>query len=410
MDSEPSGGGEGNLKIPGFPSDRKQLYEYDIVILGDVARASLSDSQLALLRDFVEERGGSLMVIAGEAHMPWDYRATPLAELLPAAIPAGREEYNSDQPFNLRLTEAGTRHPMMQLESDPAASAQRWANLPGSYWHGVMARVKPGASVLLVAGNGSDRGQGSIDAMRPSLSSSLIPHPSSLPLVLLQPVGEGMTFLSLLDSTWRWRFRLGDTYFYRYWGQVIRTLTPHELPGDNRLVKLTADRESYQPSERVVLRARVLTPTFHPVRAAALTAGITRDDGTRTEARLGPLAGSPGVYSTDWMPPRAGKYRVTLRAPASGAVAEAAFVVRGEPLELLEPEMNRDLLQRVAQASGGAYLDLAGLDRLPDRIGDRSELRVTRTERPLWDTPLPLAIFSLLLVGEWAFRKRAGLL
>jgi hypothetical protein len=219
-----------------------------------------------------------------------------------------------------------------------------------------------------------------------------------------------MTFLSLLDSTWRWRFRLGDTYFYRYWGQVIRTLTPHELPGDNRLVKLTADRESYQPSERVVLRARVLTPTFHPVRAAALTAGITRDDGTRTEARLGPLAGSPGVYSTDWMPPRAGKYRVTLRAPASGAVAEAAFVVRGEPLELLEPEMNRDLLQRVAQASGGAYLDLAGLDRLPDRIGDRSELRVTRTERPLWDTPLPLAIFSLLLVGEWAFRKRAGLL
>ena len=37
MDSEPSGGGEGNLKISGFPPDRKQLFEYDIVILGDVA-------------------------------------------------------------------------------------------------------------------------------------------------------------------------------------------------------------------------------------------------------------------------------------------------------------------------------------------------------------------------------------
>src|SRR5207244_4601835 len=31
IDSEPSGGGEGNLKIPGFPSDRKSLFEYDIV-------------------------------------------------------------------------------------------------------------------------------------------------------------------------------------------------------------------------------------------------------------------------------------------------------------------------------------------------------------------------------------------
>jgi hypothetical protein len=91
-------------------------------------------------------------------------------------------------------------------------------------------------------------------------------------------------------------------------------------------------------------------------------------------------------------------------------VAEAGFVVQGEPLELQEPEMNRDLLQRVALASGGAYLDLAELDRLPERIGDRSERRVTRTERPLWDTPLPLAIFSLLLVGEWTLRKRAGLL
>ena len=74
--------------------------------------------------------------------------------------------------------------------------------------------------------------------------------------MLIQPVGEGTTLLSLLDSTWRWRFRLGDTYFYRYWGQVLRTMTPHELPGDNRLVKLTADRESYLPEERVVLRAR----------------------------------------------------------------------------------------------------------------------------------------------------------
>ena len=146
------------------------------------------------------------------------------------------------------------------------------------------------------------------------------------------------------------------------------------------------------------------------MRAGALAAGILRDDGTRTELRLSPAPGSPGVYSTDWIPPRPGTYRVTLRAPSGGAVAETGFVVRAEPLELQEPEMNRDLLQRVAQASGGAYLELVDLDRLPGGIPDRSELRVTRTERPLWDTPLPLAVFSFFLVGEWVLRKRAGLL
>ncbi len=219
-----------------------------------------------------------------------------------------------------------------------------------------------------------------------------------------------MTLLSLLDSTWRWRFRLGDTYFYRYWGQVLRTMTPRELPGENRLVKVTVDREEYLPDERVVLRARALTPTFHPLRASSLTAQVTRDDGTRHEVRLSPLDGSPGVYVSEWTPPRPGKYRVVLRAPEGSAAAEALFGVTARSLELHEPEMRRELLQRIAAAGGGAYLELSQLDGLPKRIPDRSERRVTHNERPLWDAPLPLAIFSFFLVGEWILRKRAGLL
>lgn len=408
MDSEPSGGGEGNVKIVGFPSGRKQLFDYDIVILGDVARSNFSDAQLHLLRAFVEERGGSLVVIAGEAHMPWEYRGSPLEALLPAIVPAGRQDHSVEEPFVLKLTEAGRRQPMLQLEPDPAANARRWESLPGSYWCGTVGHVKPGATVLLETGDGSrvTNDGGTLTARH---SSSVI-REASFPLVLIQPVGEGMTLLSLLDSTWRWRFRLGDTYFYRYWGQVLRTMTPHELPGDNRLVKLTVDRESYRPGERVVLRARVLTPTFHPVRVTALTAGVTRDDGTRTAVRLSSLAGSPGVYTGEWTPPRSGKYRIALQAPTGGAPAEATFAVEGTSLEQQDPEMNRDLLQRVARASGGAYLELGELDRLPRRIPDRSERHVTRTERPLWDAPLPLAVFSVLLVGEWVLRKRSGLL
>jgi hypothetical protein len=400
LDSEPSGGGEGNLKIPGFPSDRKSLFEYDIVILGDVPRSSLTDAQLRLLQAFVEERGGSLVLIAGEAHMPWEYRGTPLEALLPATLPVARHDYTAEEPFGLRLTDAGRRHPILQIEPDPEANSRRWESLPGSYWCGLTERVKPGASVLLETGYPPSGWIG---------SGGSAAH-SPLPLVILQPVGEGTTFLSLMDSTWRWRYRLGDTYFYRYWGQVLRTLTPHELPGGNRLVKLTADRDSYLPGERVVLRARALTPTFHPVRVPALAATVTRDDGTRTPLRLDALAGNAGVYTADWTPPRAGKYRVTLPAPSGDGMAEATFTVEGAPLELREPEMNRDLLQRVARASGGAYLELADLERLPSRIPDRSERHVTRSERPLWDAPLPLAIFSVLLVGEWVLRKKAGLL
>jgi hypothetical protein len=242
-------------------------------------------------------------------------------------------------------------------------------------------------------------------------ASRLTPDASSgLPLMLVQTVGEGMSFLSLIDSTWRWRYRLGDTYFYRYWGQVLRTMTPRELPGENRLVKLTVDRDQYLPGERVVLRARALTPTYHPLRASSLAARLTRDDGTRADVRMSPMPGRPGVYLTEWTPPRPGRYRAAVQAADGRAAAEAEFEVEDTSPERRDPELNRDLLQRVARSSGGAYLELTELDRLPPRIPDRSERRVTRTERPLWDAPLPLALFSLFLVSEWLLRKRAGLL
>src|SRR5207248_3912880 len=166
---------------------------------------------------------------------------------------------------------------------------------------GVVGPVKPGATVLLEAGGQGDSGR-SHSAVGAAGSSS------PAPLLLIQPEGEGTALLSLVDSTWRWRYRLGDTFFYRFWGQVLRTLTPHELPGDNRLVRLTVDRESYRPGEPVVLRARLLTPTYHPYQTASVPVALTRDDGTRTEISLRPLTGSPGVYTLDWTPPRPGKY------------------------------------------------------------------------------------------------------
>jgi hypothetical protein len=301
---------------------------------------------------------------------------------------------------------------MLKLETDPAENQRRWESLPGGYWSGVVERPKPGATVLLQASGvrreapvGRARRDPETNDLRLTTNDS-----AALPLMLVQTVGEGMSFLSLIDSTWRWRYRLGDTYFYRYWGQVLRTMTPRELPGENRLVKLTVDRDRYLPGERVVLRARALTPTYHPLRADSLAARLTRDDGTKTDVRMSPTPGRPGVFSAEWTPPRPGRYRAAVRAPGGGAVVEAAFEVEDTSPERRDPELNRELLQRVARASGGAYLELADLNSLPQRLPDRGERRVSRSERPLWDAPLPLALFSLFLVGEWLLRKRAGLL
>lgn len=391
-DADPSLGGEGNRPIYGFPRDKKALFEYDILILGDVPRDFFTAVDLKNIRAFVEERGGSLVTIAGELFLPWQYRGTDLEAVWPIAVPPTRQEILFRDPFQLELTEAGARNPMMFLAPDPEQNRALWHSLPGMYWCGVAERVKPGATVL-------------------------VRHPTrtgpegKIPLMAVQQVGEGTSFMTMVDSTWQWRYRVGDKYFYRFWGQVIRSLTPHELPGANRFVRLTSDRATYLLGEKVVLRARLLTPSFHPVRVSAVTAELVREDGQRFPVRLEPLPGAAGVYSGEWLPPGPGNYRAVLRSP-SGQQGEAVtrLVVERSSLETDEPQQNEALLRRLALMTGGRYLLPTEVDELPNLVPDRRQEFRTRVEHPLWTAPLGLFLFVLLLVSEWVLRKRTGLL
>ena len=56
-----------------------------------------------------------------------------------------------------------------------------------------------------------------------------------------------------MERCGRWRWRVGDRYFYRYWGQAIRAMTPHETPGGNRFAQVNADRAEYLLGDRVSL-------------------------------------------------------------------------------------------------------------------------------------------------------------
>jgi hypothetical protein len=392
VEADPSLGGEGNQPIYGFPRDKKTLFTYDIIIIGDVPRDFFSAADLKNVRAFVEERGGSLITMAGELFTPWQYRGTDLEAVWPVEVPPTRKEILFRDPFQLELTDAGARNPMMFLLPDVDRNRNLWHALPGMYWCGVVDRAKPGASVL---------------AQHPSQTGS----DGKIPLMAVQQVGEGTSFMTLVDSTWQWRYRVGDKYFYRFWGQIVRSLTPHELPGANRFVRLTADRSTYSLGERVVLRARLLTPNFLPVRLKEVMAELQRTDGQRFPVKLDPVPGAAGVYSGEWLPSSAGAYKALLLGP-NGQRAESMtnVVIETSSLELDEPQQNEALLKRVAALSGGQYLLWSQAAGLPDLIPDRHQEVSTRIEHELWDAPLPIIVFMLLLVTEWILRKRKGLL
>ena len=385
-------GGEGNISVHGFPATEKELFEYDIIALGDVPRSYFSDAQLVMLRRFVEDRGASLLVIAGEQHMPHEFAGTPLEAVLPVSVSSSPDPLNTDQPFEWQLTPEGRLNPVMQLEDTSVANDHTWTTLPGMFWAAGVQRAKPGATVL---------------AVHPARRNADGPYP----LVAFQPFGAGKCYIQLVDSTWRWRWRVGDRYFYRYWGQVFRTLTPKELPGNSRFVQLNADRGKYLLGERVQLTARLLDDYYHPIKAESATAALKPENGPEQKITLQATPGAPGLFSAQIQPDRIGKFDVSLTSPTKQeAKASTAFLVETQALERQRPELDETLLKRVASAGGGKYYQateiVAWAKTLPyNKLVVRSEQEID-----LWNHTFFLLLFVVPLGLEWLVRKRKGLL
>src|SRR5262249_39072101 len=128
LDADDEYASEDRSALADFPT-RDELNGYDVVLLGDVDPRSpkFGEKNLAALADFVRERGGGLLFIAGERFSPHAFRNTPLQDVLPVellAAPAGE----ADRPTSYRpeLTAIGRFHPIFRFSPDEADNAAVW--------------------------------------------------------------------------------------------------------------------------------------------------------------------------------------------------------------------------------------------------------------------------------------------
>jgi hypothetical protein len=283
-----------------FPLRRVELFDYDVVLFGDVDPSSLYASAMANLAAFVEEKGGGLVFIAGPRYMPLEYRDTPLADLLPIDFQAGGGPDPGqvvNQPYRLEPTELGLAGPTMQLGDSLAESTDIWRGLPPLYWYFESPALKRGAHVWA------------------EHSLRLLADGRRLPLVVEQYVGSGKTLFHATDETWRWRFRVGDVYFARYWVQTIRYLSRAKLVGKEHTAELTVDRQRYHRGEPVRLRLRFRDERQAPVAEDGVTLVVEREGDKNRRVQLRRSAANRGVFEGTFAKPADGQYHVWLVAP-----------------------------------------------------------------------------------------------
>lgn len=391
LDADPEYIQQDRAAIGFFPAGKKELFEYDVLIFGDVSPAVFSPAQLELVREFVRSKGGGFLVIAGEQFAPAGYRDTALADLLPVEVGA-RSARDGQAPsaagFSPRLTVDGRASPIFRFAGSDEENEQVWKTLPPLYWFARTEKAKPGAVVL---------------AEHPAENRSGQP----LPLVATQFFGAGRTYFQAFDSSWRWRYRAEDRFHARYWIQTIRYLSRSKLLGKNRAVEVLVDRQRYRRGDPVHLRVRFLDESLAPAGEDGVTVALEHErHGSRT-ATLRALPGQAAVFEGIFGEARDGRYRVRLTSPAvAGSVGTADFSVVPPPGELERVAMNESEMRQAAQLTGGKFYTLAEADRLFDDLpsGRRVALH-TEPPIPLWNTWPMLAVFASLLVLEWVVRK-----
>ena len=393
LSSDPEYADQDNAAVAVFPTNRDDLFAYDVVILGDVPPSFLTPTQMKNLVEFVTIKGGGLIQIAGQDSSPIAYKGTPIEDLLPIELADARDPTRGAAAGDLaayrpRLTLEGRSSPIFRFGNDEASSLTIWDGLQEIYWYLDAPRKKPAAVVL---------------AEHPTAVGSDGP----LPLLAYQFAGSGKVYYQGLDDTWRWRFRVGDKYFGRYWIQLIRFMARNKLLG-NRQAELIADRARYQRGDMVQLRVRFVNPSAVPANNS-VRVELARPGQPPRLIDLPKVAGSKNLFQTALNTLTEGSYTARLLPPPvlEPAVPPVSFVVEPPASERAKPSMNRDELVQAAKISGGRFFTAAGLETLISTLPPAAKVPLdTDPPIPIWNSWPILLLFLLILLAEWLLRRK----
>lgn len=406
------------LRLPGGEA---ALAEYDCVILGDVDPADLPAADRQVLERYVAERGGTLVVQAGKRSMPLDYARGGDYELFRSLLPVeALREAKRASGFGVALTGEGRMASFLQMEADPADSLDRWRKLPRQYW-AVVGRAKRGA-VALAYPEGIREPADAAGARKARRGATLIAR---------QNYGFGRAVYVGMASTWRWRFKTGDKYHHRFWGQVIRWAATDKpiVTGDDN-VRFGSRAPVYREGQEVELLVRLGQAVTVPAKTASVGVRLIRLGGDGAPDKLAarvPLKASkvqprmfqgkatglpPGDYAVELIVPDAQARQLRdLQGPKGDPLSmRATFKVQPpDSAEQVNLAVNYPLLEEAAARTGGEVYTPFDADELVDRLVARSateEYTVSERLRQSW---WALGLFLALVTAEWVIRKRAGL-
>jgi uncharacterized membrane protein len=380
----------------GFPARREDLYGYDALAIANIEGDFFTRAQLAMIADFVSERGGGLLVTGGHSFAQRGLSGTPVEALLPvelddrrgsgltrASLPAP-----AGAPNHVVLTAEGETHPMMRLGRSGEETRQKWTALPALASLAALGPPRAGATVLAV---------------------SSAPGGGTHPVIAVQRYGRGRSMVFGGEASWRWRMMMASTdrSYEMFWRQASRWLA-ETAPDPVNVV--TPDAVEPGDSAEIAIDAR--DASFASVPDATVAATIVSPDGGERTLPVRRVAESAGRFTTAFVPDRPGAYHVRVEATRgreSLGTSDRWMLVGSGDREFADPRLNEGWLRRVARTTGGRYVRASDAGRVASWLQETARQHAEPERRDLWHQPWTITFVVLLLCAEWMLRRLWGL-
>jgi len=363
----------------GFPEERAELFNYDALIIGSLNAAELTSEQHAMIRDFVSDRGGSLMMLAGLNGLGLGgWGETVVNEILPSRLNADNAAFVREKA-PVTLTDSGRLAPMLQFSDSESENERLWSELPEIADHQQLGPLRPAATTLLGV-NVEGRIQ---------------------PLLVTQPYGKGQSYIMATGGTWRWQMSLpvADMRHETFWRQLTRGL----VANSPRPFELT----SRVQNEEISVRAQVRDPDAEENQGLEISAVVSSENSDVVSLDLQPVPGQPGVYEASFTPNQTGLYSIEAisRVGESLVSATTTAVRYDEGQEIFNVRQNRPLLERISLLTGGQYWSPEQWDEIPEAISYSTAGITEQQISYLWDAPFFFLLLILLKTAEWLLRR-----
>ena len=379
--------------IAGFPKTREELFAYRGIVLGSIEAGAFTGDQLRMIGEFVERRGGGLLMLGGErAFSEGGYAGTPVADALPVTTERLARSVD-DMPIarlKVRPTRAGEGHALAQIAANEAASLKRWNELPTLISVNPVRSVKPGATILLTGTDGR----------------------RTQPVLAYQRYGRGKAIAFTVKDSWQWQMHhtipLEDMTHENFWRQLLRWL----VDGVPNPVELHTSAERVEAGESVTLFAEVVDKAFVELNDAKVTASVNTPSGAVVQVPLQWTGERNGQYRAEFIAQQQGSYAASVEAVREGGkIGTGTAHTRAAPgdAEYFDPTMHAARLKRIADETGGRFYTAANVNALPEDLKYTGRGVTTVEERDLWHMPIVLLLLVGLVCAEWGYRRAVGM-